>query len=120
MTVETVRAFRNDFKEAVKQLEEKYHIVIDLGRITYDESSFRGQLTAKDGGSKDEVLANDFNKHCRMFGLGPEDLNRRFNYKGEMYEIIGIKPSKRKYPILCRKIADDSTILFTTDVKKFF
>ena len=120
MDRETARKFREEFNEWKRQLEEKFGVVIEIGSITYDFDSLKCQLTAKEGGSKEEVQENDFNKYCRQFGLAPEDLHRRFRYRNEMYEIIGIRPNKRKYPILCQKISDGSTILFTTDVKLYF
>ena len=38
----TVGLFRNDFQDAVKELEAKYGVHISLGTLTYSEGEVRG------------------------------------------------------------------------------
>lgn len=45
----TVQLFRKDFKDAVKELEEKYKVHISLGTLTYDGSEVRGKMVARKG-----------------------------------------------------------------------
>ena len=47
--------FRNEFKKSVKNLEKEFGIKIELGNITYNESSFRSKITCSkisDAGDK--------------------------------------------------------------------
>lgn len=48
----TLSQFREDFQEAVKKLEEKYGVVIEAGRITYEASRFQFKVEVKNGLSK--------------------------------------------------------------------
>ena len=112
---EMLRNFRNDFAEAVKDLEQQYGIVITLGRITFDATSFTGKLEAKEGESKDQVNEDTFKAHCREYGLAPTDYDRRFTHQGKDYIITGIYLRSHKYPICCLCLADNKTYRFTAD-----
>jgi len=110
--------FRQDFADAVKGLEQKYGVIIELGSITYSSISFKGKLEVHEGASKDDVNAQEFKKYCRRYGLSEDDYDRRFTYKGEDYIIIGIKPSKRTYPIVCQHALNGQSYGFTPDTVK--
>lgn len=42
---QTIQEFRVDFKQAVKELEEKYGVSMGIGRITFSGEEFSGRLT---------------------------------------------------------------------------
>ena len=113
---QTLDNFRQDFKKAMEALEKQYGFIIDLGDITYSATSFTGKLEVHEGESKDEVNEQEFKMYCKMYGLDPEDYDRRFTYDGKDYIIIGIRPSKRKYPISCQQVQDGKTYAFTADM----
>ena len=115
---QTLQNFREDFKEAMKDLEQKYGSVIELNTIHYTATEFNAKLVAKEGDSKDDVNEQDFKKYCRMYGLEPTDYDRRFTYDGEEYVVVGIRPSKRKYPICCTQLSSGKTYGFTADLVK--
>ena len=48
----TVGQFRNDFQNAVAELEKKYKVNISLGTLTYDGGEVRGKMTARKGDKK--------------------------------------------------------------------
>ena len=110
--------FRADFATAVKDLEQKYGVVITLEHITYTATSFSGKIEVKEGTSREDVNANEFKKLCRMYGLEPDDFDRKFTYQGEEYVVVGIRPSKSKYPIACQRVRDGQSFGFTTDTIK--
>mgnify|MGYP003138921121 CR=1 FL=1 len=43
---QTVKAFRNDFQDAVKKLEKSYGMTINLGTIRFNGYELRGKMTA--------------------------------------------------------------------------
>ena len=43
----TVGQFRNDFQNAVAELEKKYKVNISLGTLTYDGGEVRGKMIAR-------------------------------------------------------------------------
>lgn len=112
---QTLENFRNDFKKAMETLEQQYGFVIELGRITYTATSFTGKLEVHEGESKDDVNEQEFKKYCRMFGLEESDYDRRFTFQGKDYIVVGIRPSKRKYPICCQEVNSGTTYGFTAE-----
>ena len=112
---QTLTNFRQDFKKAMEALEKQYGFIIDLGNITYSATSFYGKLEVREGDSRDDLNEQEFKKYCKSYGLDPEDYDRRFTYDGKDYIIIGIRPSKRKYPISCQQVQDGTTYNFTAD-----
>ena len=112
---QTLENFREDFKKVMEDLESKYGFVIELGRITYTPTSFTGKLEVHEGESKDDVNEQDFKKYCRMYGLDESDYDRRFTFQGKDYIVVGIRPSKRKYPICCQEVNSGTTYGFTAE-----
>ena len=115
---QTLTNFRKDFAEAVKDLEQKYGFVIELGRISYTATSFNGKLEVREGESKDDANEQDFKRYCRMYGLEASDYDRRFTYGNDEYIVTGIRPSKRKYPICCLCVGNGTTYGFTAECVK--
>ena len=56
----TVDQFRKDFQSSITELEEKYGVTINLGTLTYDETSIRGKMTALKGEREEELSKDDF------------------------------------------------------------
>lgn len=115
---QTLENFRQDFKQAMQVLEAKYGFVIELGRITYTATSFTGKLEVNEGDSKDDVNEKDFKRYCSMYGLEASDYDRRFTFQGNDYIVVGIRPSKRKYPICCQQVQNGTTYGFTAECVK--
>lgn len=113
---QTLDNFRQDFEKAMEALEKQYSFIIDLGNITYSATSFYGKLEVHEGDSRDDLNEQEFKAYCKTYGLDPEDYDRRFTYGGKDYIIIGIRPSKRKYPISCQQVQDGKSYTFTADM----
>jgi len=110
--------FRKDFEETVKSLEQKYGLVISLGSIRYSPDSFEAKIECKEGESRDDVNEKEFKIYCKTYGLQPEDYDRRFAFQGKSYVIVGVRPSRRKYPICCQCVEDGKTYGFTASLVK--
>ena len=115
---QTLTNFRQDFKKAMEALEKQYGFIIDLGSITYSATSFSGKLEVHEGDSRDDLNEQEFKMYCKSYGLDPEDYDRRFTYDGKDFIIIGIRPSKRKYPISCLQVQDGESYSFTASLIK--
>ena len=115
---QTLDNFRKDFDKAMEALEQQYGFVIELGRITYTPTSFTGKLEVHEGESKDDVNEQEFKKYCHMYGLSYDDYDRRFTFQGNDYIVVGIRPSKRKYPICCQQVQNGTTYGFTAECVK--
>lgn len=110
--------FRKDFEDTVKALEQKYGLVISLGSIRYAPDSFEAKIECKEGESREDVNEKEFRIYCATYGLKPEDYDRRFVFQGKHYIIVGVRPSKRKYPICGQCVEDGKTYGFTAELVK--
>ena len=104
ITNTTLNQFREDFKKAMKDLEEKYEVQINAGKITYDNISFT--FTVKVVNGTDEVEANriTFENNLKGTYLEKEDFLRSFVAEGRTYTITGINPKGRKHPIIIKDV----------------
>jgi hypothetical protein len=60
----------------------------------------------------DTIEGMEFERYARSWGLAPEDLNVRFIYNGSIYKLVGAKPSKTTYPLICRREPDNKQFGF--------
>lgn len=92
--------FRADFEEAMKGLEEKYGVDIDLGNIRYDDDSFRSKIEVANKGvtenrEKEQYL--EFVKYNPNYGLTAEMWGKEVvGADGGKYVIVGVNPKARK------------------------
>ena len=104
MAKDTMRAFRKDFEEAMKPLERKYNISIELGTITYYEENFKASFTATNGVSKGDVERNKFDANVwkyKHLGLDKGMYNRLFiGGNARIYALQGFQTNARKYPLI--------------------
>lgn len=107
---ETLPEFRKDFKEAVKALEEKYCITLQLGGITYSENQFTAKLTAVNGTDPDDVQRHAFDDNVWKFshlGLEKGMYNRIFlGIDGKKYAIQGFMTNAKKYPLIIYSVSE--------------
>ena len=103
----TLKQFRQDFQDAVKSLEEKYGIVIQAKSITYSSNEFHFKVEVVNGESKEDEDArrDTFNQYCSSYGLTRDDFMRIFDTGVAKYQIVGINPNRRKYPIIIKNVA---------------
>lgn len=102
ITVELLKNFRQDFKDAVKDLEEKYDIVITLGNISYSESNFHGKIECRLASvSANKKLEDTFKALYKLYGLDEDMLGKTFNACGKTLKFVGLDSKKRNYPCIC-------------------
>lgn len=120
ITREFIKEFRSDFKKAVKELEEKHGVTIDLKNISFDNVSFRGPVEVKlkevNGVSSEQV---EFEKLCSLYGLAPSDYKKKITLPEGSFELIGFKTSSPKYCILLRR-PDGRTVKGTRSLLETF
>ena len=70
---ESLSDFRDDFNDAVKELEEKYDITIKIGQISYCASSFKFNVNV-------ENQKNDFEGKKATFLKNADIIRRKYRY----------------------------------------
>lgn len=111
---EMLNDFRKDFEQAVRSLEDKYNLKLELGTITYNElnQNFTASLKALDNRGGEQA---SFNRYCSWYGLTPEDYKKRFIDRRHVYEIVGIDTRSKKYPIIVRDIETGNEVRYTSE-----
>lgn len=97
--------FRSDFAIAIKHLEKKYELKMDLGNISYSESQFTVKLTVDStskkalGGAK-SVNEKNWNKNAPYYGFSKDDFGKTFTKNGRTFTITGWNSRSNKYKII--------------------
>lgn len=106
-------SFREDLSKVVKELEEKYGVTIKPGKITYSDAAFDIKLIVTKEGRN--VEQEDFLKYCSYYGFSKDDLGKKITLDGDEYVITGMKPSRRKFPIVIQSLNSGKSMLATID-----
>lgn len=96
---ETLKAFRNDFMEIVKPLEEKYGVKIGMGGITYSNDSFYFKVNAQNMSSilSPKEQFETFVPALAYLGITNEMFEQTFEgLDHKQYMLVALKPSARK------------------------
>lgn len=113
ITRELLEMFRQDFAETVKELEEKYQLEIELGKITYGSDSFKASLGVHERVIGKSTRQVEFEKLASRYDLKAEQFGQEIEIDGCRYCICGIEPKRRKYPILLERLSDGQQMVFT-------
>lgn len=116
-----------DDKIALKKLRERIDAALapiatefgltklQTGRIGYDIGGMGAKITVEakclgsDGQTQEEA---DYATYCDMYRLKPEWLHQKMLHHGGMVEIIGLRPNRRRFPVLVQH-NDGKKILLT-------
>ena len=104
--------FRNDFENQMKGMEAKYGFKISLGSMSYSSNQFTSKVTVTDtaGGNADDAEGKQSLKSDGWkFNLTEKDYNKRFGYNGKQWELKGLKPRSRKYPIIATEVGTNKS-----------
>ena len=100
--IQFLKNFRTEFKDAVKELEEKHGIVINLGNISYSGSDFTGKLEVRlDSVDPNQKYIDTFKRCYKLYGLEEDMLNKSFRTNGKTLKFVGLDRKKRNYPCIC-------------------
>ena len=121
----TSRLFQDELKCLdISAIEQKFGVKTRWGNYSYNPDD--GTATFKldvgsivDGKMKTQEAA-DFERYASLHGLQPTDLGRVFILGKHQYEITGLKPRSRKFPILGRKIGTQTVFKFRPITVKNF
>ena len=101
----TVKHIKKRLETAVKPLAEELGLAIEIGSCTFSASNCRFHLKVSvldcDGKAITEE-SESFRSNAKLFGLEPDDLGKEFVFRGQSYNICGLKPKSRKYPVIAR------------------
>ena len=96
-------------------------------KVLYTRGSYGeyGRITLEfykkdESGNFTTALEDDFRYYAKEYGLEPEDFGARFVRNGMTFEIVGLKPRNRKYPIIAKNVVTQDTFKFPAETVSFF
>jgi hypothetical protein len=119
----TLKKFRIDFEKAVAAFSKKSGIVIKLGGIRFNDTSFTGKLEViladtSSGMSAEEAMGrNSLDLEGEFLGLKADDYGRTWkSWDGQTYRLVGVKSSRPKYPVSGVNVLTGKGFKFGTDI----
>ena len=116
---ETLKELRPKIEKALSEIADEYQVQFTLGGATFTGSyaTFKLQVATLDKtGEARTKESEDFKLYAKRHGLSPSDLKRYFNYAKEKYQIVGLKPKSKKFPILAKNIKNEKIYKFPASV----
>jgi hypothetical protein len=118
-----LKNFREDFQQAVKELETKYGVTIELGSISYTSNDFHAKMEVKKKvveGIEGNVSHDqfEFEKYCFFVGLTKDFYGKQFSMHGKTFTISGINPKAHKMPVIATCTDGKSYKFAADDVKR--
>lgn len=108
MNKEYFNNFRNDVREALKAVAEKYGVEINPTNIKYDDIDFTLTLEVVRlvNGTSD---ANEslWSYYYKVYGFEREDYGKTVVMNNEEFKISGIDGKSKKYPIILTRVRDN-------------
>ncbi len=111
-------SIRRALEPVLQDLGAQHGITLTVGRGTYggETGTLKIELaTLGENGEVESPAAKDFKAHAEFFGLKATDFGRRFVSNGSEFEIAGLKPRNRKYPIIATKVSDGRSYKFSEE-----
>lgn len=114
-TKSVLKAMRQDIDAALAVVAKKHGITLSIGNISFDANSFRTTLSAKGSEDTNENEQVEFLANAGKIGLDNKAYGAIFSSNGSDFEIVGVVPRRRKYPISARKVSNGGSFKFTMD-----
>lgn len=109
---DNVRTLRQDIETALREVAKQHGVTFNVGRITYDAQTFGARLKCVNADNLIDVEKLEWDKNCYKYNFNKADRGKQFDSKGQRYIILGVRPTRRKYPILCRNMQTGKETLF--------
>lgn len=110
LTRSDVAQLRIEIDAALAEIAKRHNLLISLGncRFTSTEARF-SKITARTQElnlapgtnvlSVSKLEEQDYLARYAAYGLPANSLHRKFTVNGKVFEITGLKPSRKKYPV---------------------
>lgn len=114
ITVDLLKTLRAECEAALLVVAKKHGVVIGMmGTARYNSTSatFKLDVAVPNGDAPEGACATtikaatDFKKMAGIFGLDAGMLGKTFEFEGSLVTIIGLLPSRRKYPVVCSPVS---------------
>ena len=115
MDREKIKMIRGEIEKALNEMGQKFGLTFSLGTITFTEDDLKVQIrgiSTENGGKSAMELDWD-----RFKGRYPElarvEIGAQFRNDKGVYQIVGLKPRNRKYPVIAKRLSDGKQFKFS-------
>ena len=118
--LKTIRASLN---KAFREVEEAHGIKLNIGNISYENTTFRTTLKASivnERGIVEDRERTDFTKYATMFDLNPEWLDKEIVLNGRTFTITGLNRKASKNNIRIQAENGDVHICPSKNLTHYF
>jgi len=118
--LKTIRASLN---KAFREVEEAHGIKLNIGNISYEDTTFRTTLKASivnEDGTVEDEQRKDFKKFATMFDLNPEWLDKEIVLSGRTFTITGLNRKASKNNIRIQAENGDVHICPSKNLTHYF
>tara|TARA_R110001599_G_scaffold69043_1_gene194459 strand:+ start:49 stop:495 length:447 start_codon:yes stop_codon:yes gene_type:complete len=118
--LKTIRASLN---KAFREVEEAHGIKLNIGNISYEDTTFRTTLKASivnEDGTVEDEQRKDFKKFATMFDLNPEWLDKEIVLNGRTFTITGLNRKASKNNIRIQAENGDVHICPSKNLTHYF
>jgi len=105
-----VRSFSDEVTATLEALAKKHGVSVTRGTGRFSDRQYTVKLQFDIVNLAEK---SSFELHARSLGLAPTDFGREFISQGTVYKIVGVRPRRRKFPVLCENMRTGKQILFT-------
>lgn len=117
ITQEKFNKIKDDLMKAIQEIEKKQDVKFALDKTTLAYN--KGQLTFSFVESKvDEYEDRRLKAICQSIGFTQNVMGLTFDFRGDKYEICGIKKQNRKYPVIANNVRTGISYKFSVDTVK--
>lgn len=111
------RAIQDELAEAVRPILEAHGLKVAKGRASYDVGMFRFTVEAHSTGDNDPKVV-DWGRYAEGFGLPKGALGREMTYGSKRFRIVGLLPSRRRFPVVATRLDDGKELLLEAESVK--
>lgn len=106
-----VKNLREKLQTLINDHWDDDDIEVSIGNASFTSNDvvFKVTMFERDAEVSSKAEA-DFKQYAAMFGLNPDDYGHLFIHGGKVFELCGIKPSARRYPILAKETAGEQRV----------
>ena len=114
-----IKLVMHDCETALETVAARYGLHLHRKMPDYTPTQMPVMFTLNIGPRKALTKGQDaFLRLAPLHGLSPDDLGRRFVWKGQEYVITGIRPRSTKFPIITKKYGTNFLCNFSVGLVK--
>lgn len=107
-----IELLRRDINEALKAIEARHDIKIDVGGMRYSSTTVSIKVEAVALGNDENVGSHEesaFKSNAyRVRGISAAHFGKTFRSQGKSFTITALKPANHKYPVIARSSCGSS------------